>query len=93
MDKDKWGLYGIIFAIIQIDLNLILYILTKSLTNVLLVVSLSVLVVFIMILIDNVNKIKKNEKNISNLDKRFKNIEDLNKIRLDIKELQKSVFK
>ncbi|PIN77891.1 hypothetical protein COV15_01195 [Candidatus Woesearchaeota archaeon CG10_big_fil_rev_8_21_14_0_10_34_12] len=38
-------------------------------------------------------RLDEQKKGVLDLDKRFKNIEDLNNIRLDIKELQKSVFK
>lgn len=38
-------------------------------------------------------KIEKQNEEINNLNKRFKTIEELNEIRLNIKELQKRVFK
>jgi|SRR3989344_6016802 len=44
--------------------------------------------------IDNeLKKVKENSDKIEDLNKRFKNIEDLDSIRLDIRDLQKKVFK
>ena len=42
---------------------------------------------------ENVDDIEKNKKGVEELNKRFKTIEELNDIRLNIRELQKEVFK
>lgn len=52
-----------------------------------------ILAFLITILFGFDKKIKNKDEQIENLNKRFKTIEELNEIRLDIRELQKEIFK
>ena len=53
-----------------------------------------IIFIFLYIMLSRFNKKLENKDNrVENLDKRFKTLEELNDIRLDIREIQKKVFK
>ena len=93
MDENKWGLYGLIFGVIEFNLNLLLYIYFKSEIIILLVISVSFAIVILIILLDNLNRIDSNSKKIEEVIEKLKRTEELNDMRLNIKELQRKVFK
>jgi len=93
MNENKWGFYGLIFGIIEFNLNLILYIYLKSITLIIWIISLSLALAVIIIMVDRFTQIKNNTTQIKELTEKLKRTEELNDIRLNIKELQRKVFK
>lgn len=93
MDENKWGLYGLVIGIVEFNLNLLLYIYLKSIVVVFWVVSLSFAFIAVIILIDRFGEIKNNSLKIEELTEKLKRAEELSDIRLNIKELQRKVFK
>jgi len=59
----------------------------------LLIITLVIFFFLVTVLSRFDERLKNKDNNIDDLDKRFKTIEDLNDIRLDIRELQREVFK
>jgi len=57
------------------------------------IITLIIISLLYIILSKFSNQIIKQEEKIQELNKRFKTIEELNEIRLNIKELQKKIFK
>ncbi len=93
MDENKWGLYGLIFGIIEFNLNLLLYIYLKSVTVIIWTISLSFAFIAVIILMDKFSQIKNNSIMIEELIEKLKRAEELSDIRLNIRELQRKVFK
>ena len=87
------GVYGLIFGIIEFNLNLLIYIYLKSITIIIWVILQSFTLVVVIILINNFTQIKNNSTEIKELTERLKKTEELYDIRLNIKELQRKVFK
>ena len=93
MNENKWGLYGLIFGIVEFNLGLLIYIFLNSITVIVWVVSLSFAFILVLILVNALNQIKANSCYIDELIEKLKRTEELNDIRLNIKELQRKVFK
>jgi c-di-AMP phosphodiesterase-like protein len=59
----------------------------------LLIITLVIFFFLVTVLSRFGERLKNKDNNIDNLNKRFKTLEDLNDVRLDIRELQREVFK
>lgn len=89
MERDKWGLYGLIIAMIELDVNIFVYIKTKSFTNVIIIIAASLFFILIVIISDALSKIKEDSEKIDKITEKLKRAEDLIDIRADINYLKR----
>jgi len=93
MDENKWGLYGLIFGIVEFNLNLLVYIYLESVVLILWVVLVSLSLVVLIIVASKFSQINNNSRSIEKLIERLKRTDELIDLRVNIKELQRKVFK
>jgi len=93
MDENKWGLYGLIFGIVEFNLNLLVYIYLESIMVVLWIILISSSLVVLMVIASMFRQLNDNSKNIEDLIERLKRTDELIDLKVNIKELQRKVFK
>ena len=93
MSKNNLELFGIIFAIIEFDINYFVYRRTGSVSNVLMVVTVSLILALAFILSDVYSKIKDIEENQEEFNKKIIRNRELEDIRLDLREIKRYTIK
>ncbi len=93
MPKNSWELWGIIIAIIEFNINYFVYSRTGSISNVLMIIIVSLIFALAFILSDIYSKIKSIEDNKDEINKKIIRDKELEDIRLDLREMRRQIFK
>ncbi len=93
MPETNLELWGIIIAIIELDINYFVYSQTKSIQNILIIIVASLIIALAFILSNIYSKIEETEAKIEEFNQKLIRNKELEDIRLDLREMKREVFK
>lgn len=93
MPETNLELWGIIIAIIELDINYFVYSQTKSIQNILIIIVASLIIALAFILSNIYSKIEETEAKIEEFNQKLIRNKELEDIRLDLREMKREIFK